>query len=153
MKQTVHHSKSEKETQSLAAKLAKLLKGSEIICLFGDLGAGKTTFVKGMAKAFKIDPKTVSSPTFVFLNIYKGKLPLYHFDLYRVEDIEDLGGIGYDEFLYGEGVALVEWADKLGELMPKEYLSIEICHKGADTRDLKINAVGEKYDKLIKGLK
>ena len=106
-------SESQKETMQLGARLAKLLKPGDIVCLYGDLGTGKTTFVKGMAKGLKISETEVHSPTFVLMNLYEGRVPLFHFDFYRLDDIQQIGMIGYDEFLYDDGIAVVEWAEKL----------------------------------------
>ncbi len=142
-------SNSPETTAKFGERLAKKLKPGDILCLTGDLGTGKTTFVKGLAKGLKVDQAKVSSPTFVVMNCYDGKLPLYHFDLYRLEDIKEMGAIGYDEFLYGEGIAVIEWAERLKELMPKEYLQIQLEHQGPNERVIKLNAIGKRYETLI----
>jgi tRNA threonylcarbamoyladenosine biosynthesis protein TsaE len=113
------------------------------------LGAGKTTFIKGVAKGLKIAPEKVNSPTFILMNAYQGRLPLYHFDLYRLENTGEIGAIGYEEFLYGDGVSVVEWAERLGALTPKEHLRIDLTHKGENTRGIKITAAGEQYCQII----
>ncbi len=141
------------ETQRVAERLARRCQGGEIFCLSGNLGAGKTTFVKGIGRGLGIDEKNVNSPTFVIMNVYQGRLPLYHFDFYRLEDPKEIGGIGYDEFLYGKGVAVVEWAERFGSLMPSEYLSVEISDTAEETRVLKFTAYGKPYQKLIEALK
>ena len=146
-------SDNEKLTIELAQKLSKYLKPGDIVCLFGELGTGKTTFVKGLAKGLKVKPQKVHSPTFTLLNIYDGKLPLYHFDLYRIEDIKELGAIGYEEFFYGEGVAVVEWAERLKELMPQEYFKVEIEHRQENERLIRLSACGEKYSRIIDKIK
>ena len=140
------------ETQAIGEQLAKLCKGGEILCLSGDLGAGKTTFVKGLARGLKIDEKTVNSPTFVIMNIYEGRLPLYHFDFYRFERQDEIGGIGYDEFLYGNGVAVIEWSERFGTLMPPEHLAIQLGHEGDNARSLRFSAKGDRYQKLLNNL-
>lgn len=141
------------ETQAIGEQLAKLCKGGEIICLSGDLGAGKTTFVKGIARGLKIDEKKVNSPTFVIMNLYEeGRLPLYHFDFYRLERPEEIGGVGYDEFLYGNGVAVIEWSERFGALMPPENLAIHLAHAGDHDRGLKVTAYGERYKKIAEAL-
>ncbi len=98
--------------------------------------------------------KKVNSPTFVLMNVYEGKkMPLYHFDFYRIEDTDDFISIGCEEFLYGEGVSVVEWAERFGNMMPKEYLSVQLFHKGDCERMLKFSAKGERYKNLIEKIK
>ncbi len=137
------------QTLRLGEKLAKHLRRGDILCLEGDLGSGKTTLIKGIAKGLKIAPEKVNSPTFVLMNAYQGKLPLYHFDLYRLEHVREISSIGYEEFLYGDGVSVIEWADKLEELTPKEYLRVELKHEGENERLIKLSAVGERYYEFI----
>ena len=162
---TVHIlSKSAEETLRLGERLAKHFKKGDIVCLQGDLGSGKTTFIKGVAKGLKIAPAKVNSPTFVLMNAYQGRLPvprsgtysagqaglpLYHFDLYRLENTGEIGAIGCEEFLYGDGVSVIEWAERLGVLTPKEYLRVELKHKGENERSIKLVAVGERYLPII----
>ena len=97
-------SNSEEETKLCAQRLARQLKAGDIVFLQGDLGAGKTTFVKGLAQAFKVNSKKVNSPTFVLMNYYKGKLPIYHFDLYRLGNPKEIDTLDFDEYFYGEGI-------------------------------------------------
>ena len=144
MKATLFISKSPQDTITLASKFARQLKAGDIVCLHGELGAGKTTFVKGLAKALKINPNAVNSPTFVLLNIYDGKLPVYHFDLYRIEGAE-LANLGYEEYFYGNGIAVIEWAERLKDQMPKEYFLIELAHRSESKRLVQISAVGEEF--------
>ena len=136
-------SHSPEETQAVAEKLAKSLKPGVIVCLFGELGAGKTTFVQGLAKGLKIKKsETVQSPTFVIMNIYYGKVPIYHFDLYRLKDARQISLIGYEEFLYGDGVAVIEWPENLGSLMPEKYLAVHLQHKGENSRLIQVKICG-----------
>ncbi len=141
--------KSAEETTALGERLARELKAGDIICLFGDLGSGKTTFVKGLAAGLQAGERQVVSPTFVLMNCYEGRLPLFHFDLYRLEDTRQIAGIGYDEFLYGDGVAVVEWAEHLAELMPAEYLHVALTAGEENERELTFTAKGERYDQLL----
>ena len=141
--------KTPEETMQIGEKIGKKVSIGDIICLFGDLGAGKTTFVKGLAKGLKYNIKKVTSPTFVLMNIYEGRLPVYHFDLYRIEENAELVMIGYDEFLYGDGVAVIEWAERLNTLMPKERLDIELTHKKPEGRMIKMTAKGKHYETFI----
>lgn len=145
-------SKGPGETVRFGERLAKLVKGGDIICFFGDLGSGKTTLIKGVARGLKIRDTQVNSPTFVLMNVYQGRLPLFHFDLYRLDDMEGISSIGYDEFLYDDGVAVIEWADRLGELMPEEYLRVELKHKDKDERTIALSSKGARYQKIIEAL-
>lgn len=142
-------SKSPEETASIGKRLTKHLKGGDIICFFGDLGSGKTTLIKGIAEGLKINPKKVNSPTFVIMNVYEGRSTLFHFDLYRLEDIQGINSIGFDEFLYGNGVSVIEWADRLGTFLPEEYLKIEMMHKKPEERMIRLTAKGWRYNQLI----
>ena len=119
-------SKSDQETKRIAARLAKYLKAQDFLALCGDLGTGKTTFVKGLARGLGIKEEQVISPSFMLIRQYKGKLPLYHFDLYRLDYLEQVEFLGYEEYFYGEGVCCMEWANKIEELLPAEYLQINI---------------------------
>ncbi|WP_088106087.1 tRNA (adenosine(37)-N6)-threonylcarbamoyltransferase complex ATPase subunit type 1 TsaE [Halalkalibacter urbisdiaboli] len=140
---------SPEETTSLAEKLGQLLKAGDVITLEGDLGAGKTSFTKGLAKGLGVK-RVVNSPTFTIIKEYKGRLPLYHMDVYRMED----GGedLGLEEYFYGEGVSVVEWASMIAEQLPDERLEITLRHLGEDKRELKITAIGNRYIDLSKEL-
>ena len=142
-------SRSTDQTLRLGERLARYLRKGDILCLEGELGSGKTTLIKGIAKGLKISAAKVNSPTFVLMNAYEGRLPLYHFDLYRLEHIHEISSIGYEEFLYGDGVAVIEWAERLGELAPRKYLRIELAHKAENERSIKLSAVGERYCQII----
>lgn len=146
-------SKNPADTISFGKNLARLLKPGDIVLLIGDLGAGKTTFVKGIATGLRLKPEVVTSPTFVLMNIYEGRLPLYHFDLYRLEPGEELNLLGLEEFLYGDGVALVEWADRMDKWTPKEYLRIDLLHKGEENRGVQLKAKGARYRELLSDIK
>ena len=143
----------EEATITFGKTLAALLEKGDVLCLFGNLGAGKTTLIKGVAQGLKVNPKSVNSPTFVLMNIYDGKLPLYHFDLYRLDRLDEIAGLGFEEFLYGDGVAVIEWAEKLGEFTPKEYLGIHLEHKTENERVIKLLAQGKRYEKIIAQMK
>ncbi len=137
------------QTAKLGERLAKQLDGGDILCLYGDLGSGKTTFVKGLAKGLGIDPMKVNSPTFVLMNVYDGRRPVYHFDFYRLDNTKEIAAIGYDEFLYGEGVSVIEWADRFGPLVPQENLGLRFTHQGGDLRLIEFSASGEHYQKIL----
>jgi len=133
--------------------VAGFLKKGDIVCLFGDLGSGKTTFTKGIAKGLKINQNKINSPTFVLVNEYQGRLPLYHLDLYRLDEIAEVCLIGYEEFLYGEGIAVVEWAEKLGTLMPENFLKVRFSSKGTNKRLINVTAQGKCFERVVKHLK
>ncbi|MCD7854833.1 MAG: tRNA (adenosine(37)-N6)-threonylcarbamoyltransferase complex ATPase subunit type 1 TsaE [Clostridiales bacterium] len=132
--------KSPEETEKLGEKLAKSAKAGDIFCLSGDLGTGKTAFAKGFAKGLEIT-EHITSPTFTIINEYSGRLKLYHFDVYRLEDEEELYGIGADEYFYGEGVCLIEWAELVKEAIPESAVWINIekdLEKGENYRKIEV---------------
>ncbi len=116
---------SSEETLKLGEIIGKSLNPGSIIALVGDLGAGKTVLVKGIAKGLGTEEEP-NSPTFVIMNYYEGDIPLYHFDLYRLSDEDELIGIGYDEYFFGNGVCAVEWADRIEEIFPDHTIKIDI---------------------------
>ena len=111
-------SNSQTETEDFAAGLAAVAKTGEVYCLIGDLGAGKTAFARGFARGLGINTH-ITSPTFAIVNEYKGRLPLYHFDVYRINNPAEMEDTGYEDYFYGDGVALVEWADLIQDLWPE----------------------------------
>ena len=138
MSQTLFSHSSE-ETFELGTNFGALLQENSIVCFFGDLGAGKTTFIKGLAAGIEIDPETVSSPTFTYLNIYSGKKILYHFDLYRLRDADEFLSMGFDEFFDAGGICCLEWSEKIATLIPEEALIVNIVHLGGDKRKIEIS--------------
>jgi tRNA threonylcarbamoyladenosine biosynthesis protein TsaE len=141
-------SNSEEETMLCAQRFAGQLKAGDIVFLQGDLGAGKTTFVKGVAQAFKVSVKEVNSPTFVLMNYYKGKLPVYHFDLYRLGSSKEVDTLDFDEYFYGAGISLIEWPERLGEYKPKKYYLVEFKHKGETRRVICISCPSKPQPKF-----
>ena len=142
--------KSVTETLNLGKLISKNLKPGDIICLFGQLGSGKTVLTKGIAQGLKIKRSKVISPSFVLIRHYRGRLNLHHFDLYRLEDLGDIFGLGYEEYLYDRGVSVIEWADRLKSLLPQEYLKVSLSVKNNSTRLLEFGAKGSRYNELIK---
>jgi tRNA threonylcarbamoyladenosine biosynthesis protein TsaE len=135
------------ETSQFAERLAAYLQPGDVIALEGDLGAGKTTFTKGLAKGLEIK-KTVNSPTFTIIKEYRGRLPLYHMDVYRVADgFEDLG---FDEYFEGDGVTVVEWAHLIEEQLPSELLTICLYHEELEKRKIVFVPKGKRYEQLCK---
>ncbi|MEK6714868.1 MAG: tRNA (adenosine(37)-N6)-threonylcarbamoyltransferase complex ATPase subunit type 1 TsaE [Candidatus Omnitrophota bacterium] len=130
-------SKSVDETKEIGRKIAKKLKAANIVALFGELGSGKTVLVKGIAEALGVKANRVVSPTFVLLREYKAKIPLYHFDLYRLGKT-DSQRLGFDEYLFGSGISVIEWADRIEPSLPQKYLRIEISIIDKNKRLIKI---------------
>ena len=120
------------ETFEIAKAFAKTLKKGDIICMYGDLGAGKTLFAQGVAAGLGVEG-AVCSPTFTIVNEYEGIIPFYHFDVYRISDPDEMYEIGFDEYLFGEGVCLIEWAELVSELIPKPYIKVTVERGSADT--------------------
>ena len=137
---------SEKETYELGEMLGKSAKQGDIFTLEGDLGVGKTVFTKGLAKGLGVK-EDVSSPTFTIVQEYEdGRLPFYHFDVYRIGDIEEMDEIGYEDYIYGDGVCLIEWANLIEEILPKKRTEVRIekdLDKGFDYRKITINKLEE----------
>ena len=131
----------EQDTYDLGKKLGESCKAGDIILLNGDLGVGKTIFTKGFGKGLGIE-EPISSPTFTIMQIYEqGRLPLYHFDVYRIADPEEMDEIGYEDYFFGEGVCLIEWASLIEELIPEHATEIRIekvLKKGFDYRKITI---------------
>jgi tRNA threonylcarbamoyladenosine biosynthesis protein TsaE len=142
------------ETARIGKLMAGNLKPTDIICLFGELGSGKTVLTKGIAQGLGIRKSQVVSPSFVLMRQHlKGRLPLYHFDLYRLMKSEDILSLGYEEYLFDEAVTVIEWADRLKYLLPKEYLKITLEIIGRKKRKIEFLAFGKRYEELIKRLK
>ncbi len=135
---------SPEETFEAAKKLAEKIKPGQVITLDGDLGVGKTVFTKGFARGLEIE-EPVTSPTFTIVQEYTdGKLPLYHFDAYRVSDPDEMFEIGFEDYLYGGGVCIIEWASLIEELLPKDIIRISIKkdnEKGFNYRKIEINGI------------
>lgn len=134
------------ETEKFGLFLGENLKAGDVVCLNGDLGAGKTTLTKSIAKGLGIHDY-VTSPTFTIVNEYYGKIDLYHIDTYRLDDMVDVDYLGFDEYFYSDGVTIVEWAEKIRDALPEEYMEINIKSHD-DKRDLDINYVGNRFDEL-----
>lgn len=129
---------SEKETMNLAKKIGDNSKPGDIICLRGELGAGKTHFVKGFVTAFGISPETVSSPTFSIIQEYSGSTPVYHFDFYRLDSAQEALEIGTEEYFYGDGVSIIEWPERVESLLPDGIKEIRIDSINKTTRKITI---------------
>ena len=142
--------RSPEETIELAASIASKLKDGDLIALVGELGAGKTQFVKGLAKGFGLEEYSyVNSPSFVVLKEYHGEKDLYHFDVYRLDQKSFADTLDYEKYFYGKGITVVEWANKIRDILPEEYLEIGIEYGDIDERIFTFKAIGERF----KGLK
>lgn len=137
------------DTLKIGKLIAVNLRAADIICLFGELGCGKTVLTKGIALGLGIPKNRIISPTFVFIRQHRGKIPFFHFDLYRVKNPREIINLGYEEYFYDEAVTVVEWADRLGCLTPQEYLKIELFLKANQGRELVITAIGKHYQELL----
>jgi tRNA threonylcarbamoyladenosine biosynthesis protein TsaE len=127
------------QTEAIAAELARSLRGGECIALHGNLGAGKTQFVRGLVRGLGGPPRSVSSPTFVLLNVYPGgRLTIFHLDAYRVAGAEDFEAIGFAELLEQGGVVVVEWAERVRALLPSRCIDVSIQPTGQTTRRIEI---------------
>lgn len=139
--------KSAEETEALAEKLGTLLQQGDVVTLSGDLGAGKTTFTKALAKALGVK-KNVNSPTFTIMKEYKGNLPFYHMDAYRLED--SFEEMGLEEYVEGDGVLVIEWPEMIEEQLPETYLALTLSYEGENERRLQAKAYGARYRQVLK---
>ncbi len=138
------------ETAALGRRLGELLQPGDFVALTGELGAGKTQFARGVAVGLAVDPaQPVTSPTYTLMNVYHGRCPLYHFDLYRLSGDDDAAELGFAEYFHGDGVCLVEWAERLSVEMPAERLLVCFNHTGDNRRRLDFEAFGPRYLGLV----
>lgn len=141
-----------KDTEEFGIRLGKLLKSGDIVCLNGDLGAGKTTMTKSIGIGLDIE-EYITSPTFTLINMYRGRMVVYHFDVYRLENVDELYDLGFDEYFYGDGVCIIEWAEKIEKLLPEDRIIIDIKKSDQeDERILHISGHGKRYEEIIKEL-
>lgn len=129
-----------KETETVGAELAKQLKAGDFVALFGDLGAGKTAFVRGLASVISPD-SLVQSPTFTILIEYPGKIPLFHFDMYRIDGYEDLYNIGFFDYIESNGITVVEWSENITFALPEHYKKVTINKIDSDRREIVIEEI------------
>lgn len=142
-----------KDTENFGIRFGKLLKPGDIVCLNGDLGAGKTTMTKSIGIGLGVE-EYITSPTFTLINMYKGRMVVYHFDVYRLENVDELYDLGFDEYFFGEGVCIIEWAEKIDRLIPEDRIIIDIKKTDSiDERILHISGYGNRYEEMIKELK
>ena len=147
----VIESHSPHETKSWGRRLASILEGGELLGLIGDLGAGKTVFIKGLALGLRLREEDILSPTFTMIQEHHGRFPLYHIDLYRLDEV-GLDDLGLREYLFSEGIAAVEWFERLREGPEMDYLSVRISYAGANLRRIEFSASGEHHAEIISKL-
>nr|MBU1328481.1 tRNA (adenosine(37)-N6)-threonylcarbamoyltransferase complex ATPase subunit type 1 TsaE [Candidatus Omnitrophota bacterium] len=128
---------SAKETMLIGEKLARKLKPGDMVALSGDLGSGKTTFTKGIGKGLGVkDSKRINSPTFVLIKEYNGRVPLYHLDLYRLDDLKEIENLAIEEYIYGNGITVIEWAEKIKSILPEKHIFVKLKIKGDNKREV-----------------
>lgn len=144
-------SKKPQETLYIGERMAKFLSPGNFISLTGDLGAGKTLFVQGIAKGLGIEDN-VTSPTFTIIHEYTdGRLPLYHMDVYRINGIQEMENLGYEEYFYGQGVSIVEWGNLVSDIIPEEHLWLDFKVIG-EGREITFHPQGKYYERLVEEL-
>lgn len=139
----IYKSNSPKETENIAKAFAGDLKGGDVLCLNGELGVGKTAFVQGLAKALGVT-EPISSPTFTIVNCYEGKLPVYHFDVYRINDCDEMYEIGYEEYVYGDGITIIEWPEIISDILPDKRYDITISKDYTKHDDFRFIEITER---------
>jgi len=142
--------KSSEETKNLGKEIGKLAKPGDLLAFYGELGAGKTCFIQGISQELKVKDY-VTSPSFTIVNEYQGKIPIYHFDLFRL-NAEEILELGYEEYFYGKGLAVIEWAEKIEQLLPKEHLKIDIKFKDRYQRTISFISQGDRFNNFLEEL-
>jgi len=146
----VIQSKSTSETIRLGKSIGSRLRPGDVVALMGELGAGKTQLIKGLATGAGVGkPTYVSSPSFTLINEYPGRVPFNHIDLFRLDSQKEAEGLGLEDYLHGGGITAIEWADKIPSLLPEEMLSIHIVYTGKKTRSIEIIGKGKRYEDLV----
>ncbi len=141
------------QTRRIGVRLAGLLTVGDLLLLEGEFGAGKTSFTQGIAKGLNVDNPYVTSPTFTLINEYPGRLPLYHIDLYRLDNPDQLHELGLAEYIYGDGVTVIEWPALAAPLLPAEHLTIYLTHLTDTKRAFRFHAEGTHYQALLQQFK
>ena len=130
---------SPEETQEIGARIGSQLGSGDVVALIGDLGAGKTCLTQGIARGVGLyQDQTVNSPSYILINEYEGKIPIYHIDLYRLERLEDIVALGLEDYLEGDGICVIEWADRMSELLPESHIQVIITAEDEFTRTVEL---------------
>jgi tRNA threonylcarbamoyladenosine biosynthesis protein TsaE len=145
-------SHSESQTRRLGSRLAAFLAPGDIIALIGDLGSGKTRWVQGVCQGLGVTGPVIS-PTFTLVNEYRGRWPVYHIDLYRLADVSETLTFGLEDYLYGDGITLIEWADRILDNLPDSYLAVELYHFDDTKRRIILRPHGERFLQLVADFK
>jgi tRNA threonylcarbamoyladenosine biosynthesis protein TsaE len=150
VEKAVLHTKSTSETIRIGKSIGSLLMPGDVVALVGELGTGKTQFIKGLATGVGVGkPTYISSPSFTLINEYAGKVPFYHIDLFRLKSEKEAEELGLEEYFQGGGITAIEWADKIPSFLPQEMLSIHIRYTGKHTRSIEMVGKGKRYEQLI----
>jgi tRNA threonylcarbamoyladenosine biosynthesis protein TsaE len=150
VEKAVLHTKSTSETIRIGKSIGSLLMPGDVVALVGELGTGKTQFIKGLAVGVGVGkPTYISSPSFTLINEYAGKVPFYHIDLFRLKSEKEAEELGLEEYFQGGGITAIEWADKIPSFLPQEMLWIHICYTGKHTRSIEMVGKGKRYEQLI----
>ena len=153
MREVTVRTESAERTVALGRFLGERVKAGQVLGLSGDLGAGKTTFTRGLAEGAGADPAGVTSPTFTFLHVYRGRFPVYHLDLYRLDSESQVRDLGVDEFVGGDGVAVVEWFENVPALLPPSRIEARLTVTAQDQRRITFRGTSPEWDGLIESLK
>ena len=138
-KQAAFRTHSPEETQEIGVEIGRQLNPGDVVALIGDLGVGKTCLTQGIARGAGVyQDQTVNSPSYILINEYAGKIPVYHIDLYRLERLEDIIALGLEEYLDGDGICVIEWADRMGELLPEDCIQVKITGEDEFTRAIEV---------------
>lgn len=147
----VFQTNSTSETIRMGKRLGRRFQPGDVVALVGDLGTGKTQFIKGLAEGVGVGKATyVSSPSFTLINEYPGRIPFYHIDLFRLRSEKEAEGLGLEEYVRGNGVTAIEWADKIPSLLPEALLWVKIHYTGKNTRSIEITPKGKRYEQLMR---
>lgn len=150
MKSVVIISSSPEESQKIGRAIGKLLTAGDVVCLYGDLGSGKTCLAQGIIKGLDVaEDKYLRSPTFTLINQYKGRMPVCHLDLYRLDNINEIEDIGIEEHIGGDEVVIIEWAERLEKLLPEKRIDIHISSVNVNTRKLIISCPDNRFEESL----
>ena len=144
---------SPEQTWKIGEMLGRKLAPGDTVCLYGDLGAGKTSFSYGIALGLEVKEQYITSPTFTFVNEYQGRVPLYHLDLYRLKGADELEGIGFEEYLDSDGVTVIEWAERAEDVLPEDCLSVYLTYLTESSREIGFLGEGERYRAVVEELR